>query len=133
MRTDDYSNKKVSADGVLPCARSLLCAHAVIVGSECKRAKPYPDPYEDALKHFGLRPGEAIVIEVSASYAKRSSSSDQSPRVLSPLKRSDNKVPLCFLACLESEYLAVIMQRWKYCHWFHCFQRPFDPRHFEDG
>ena len=36
----------------------------MVIGSECKRGKPYPDPYQDALKHFGLQPDEAVVIEV---------------------------------------------------------------------
>ncbi|GAQ85962.1 HAD-superfamily hydrolase [Klebsormidium nitens] len=39
----------------------------LVIGSECKRGKPHPDPYEDALKHFGLQPNEAVVIEDSSA------------------------------------------------------------------
>lgn len=39
----------------------------VIVGGECERVKPYPDPYQKALKHFGLEPNEAFVLEDSAT------------------------------------------------------------------
>ncbi|KAI5083187.1 hypothetical protein GOP47_0002930 [Adiantum capillus-veneris] len=37
----------------------------VVVGGECERAKPYPDPYQKALKHFGLQPDQAFVLEDS--------------------------------------------------------------------
>ena len=36
----------------------------IIVGGECERSKPYPDPYQKALKHFGISPHEAFVLEV---------------------------------------------------------------------
>ncbi|KAH7291553.1 hypothetical protein KP509_29G021600 [Ceratopteris richardii] len=39
----------------------------VIVGGECERAKPYPDPYQKALKHFGIEPHQAFVLEDSAT------------------------------------------------------------------
>ncbi|MCO5557076.1 hypothetical protein L7F22_010632 [Adiantum nelumboides] len=42
----------------------------VIVGGECERAKPYPDPYQKALKHFGLQPEQAFVLEDSATGIK---------------------------------------------------------------
>lgn len=37
----------------------------VIVGGECERSKPFPDPYQKALKHFGLEPNQAFVLEVN--------------------------------------------------------------------
>lgn len=40
---------------------------AVVLGEECERAKPHPDPYLKALKLLGLQPHEAIVIEDSPS------------------------------------------------------------------
>jgi HAD superfamily hydrolase (TIGR01509 family) len=38
---------------------------AVVLGEECVRAKPHPDPYQQALQLLGLQPHEAIVIEDS--------------------------------------------------------------------
>jgi HAD superfamily hydrolase (TIGR01509 family) len=38
---------------------------AVVLGEECVRAKPHPDPYLQALEVLGLQPHEAIVIEDS--------------------------------------------------------------------
>lgn len=37
----------------------------VVIGNECERPKPYPDPYLKALEHFGATPDRAIVFEVS--------------------------------------------------------------------
>lgn len=39
----------------------------VVLGEECARAKPHPDPYQQALQLLGLQPHEAIVIEDSPS------------------------------------------------------------------
>lgn len=38
---------------------------AVVLGEECERAKPYPDPYQKGLAVLGLQPHEAIVFEDS--------------------------------------------------------------------
>lgn len=40
---------------------------AIVLGEECERAKPHPDPYQRALQLLGLQPHEAIVIEDSPS------------------------------------------------------------------
>jgi len=37
----------------------------VIVGSECKRPKPHPDPYEQAIRFFNIPNNQCIVIEDS--------------------------------------------------------------------
>lgn len=37
----------------------------VILGEDCARPKPHPDPYQKALEVLGLQPHEAIVIEDS--------------------------------------------------------------------
>eukprot|EP00976_Prorocentrum_cordatum_P106884 1194537-Prorocentrum_minimum.AAC.8 len=37
----------------------------LVIGEECARAKPFPDPYQAALKHFNLDPTQAIVFEVT--------------------------------------------------------------------
>ena len=41
----------------------------VVLGEECARPKPHPDPYQVALEALGLAPHEAIVIEDSPSGA----------------------------------------------------------------
>ena len=40
---------------------------AVILGEECARAKPFPDPYLEGLKFLGIAPSEALVFEDSLS------------------------------------------------------------------
>eukprot|EP00898_Chlorokybus_atmophyticus_P000094 jgi/Chlat1/1085/Chrsp110S01576 len=37
----------------------------IIIGEECERAKPFPDPYLKALKEFGVSPSEAFAVEDS--------------------------------------------------------------------
>lgn len=39
----------------------------LVIGSECERAKPFPDPYLKALEHFGVSPQNAFAIEVCTS------------------------------------------------------------------
>ena len=38
---------------------------AVVLGEECTRAKPYPDPYLEGLRLLGLKPEETLVVEDS--------------------------------------------------------------------
>ncbi|XP_002970578.2 haloacid dehalogenase-like hydrolase domain-containing protein Sgpp [Selaginella moellendorffii] len=42
----------------------------VILGSDCARAKPFPDPYLKALDHFGITADNAFVFEDSPSGIK---------------------------------------------------------------
>jgi len=42
----------------------------LVVGAECDRAKPFPDPYEVAMARLGARPEECIVFEDSRSGVK---------------------------------------------------------------
>ena len=39
----------------------------MILGEECARAKPFPDPYLEGLKFLGIAPSEALVFEDSLS------------------------------------------------------------------
>ena len=41
----------------------------IVLGEESARPKPYPDPYQDALKASGTQPDEAIICEDSPSGA----------------------------------------------------------------
>lgn len=36
----------------------------LVVGSECKNPKPFPDPYLHAIKHLDVEPNQTIVLEV---------------------------------------------------------------------
>jgi beta-phosphoglucomutase-like phosphatase (HAD superfamily) len=50
--------------------RGLDLAHrfeAVVLGEECVRAKPYPDPYLEGLKILGMTADEAMAVEDSPS------------------------------------------------------------------
>lgn len=55
----------------------------VVLGEECARPKPHPDPYQVALNALGLLPHEAIVIEDSPSGALSQSLHDQYVKVQS--------------------------------------------------
>lgn len=48
--------------GALGLARAF---EAVVLGEDCARAKPHPDPYLEAMRLLGLRPGECLVVEDS--------------------------------------------------------------------
>jgi len=39
----------------------------VILGDECARAKPYPDPYQEAMRRLGVTPSRAVAFEDSRS------------------------------------------------------------------
>lgn len=43
---------------------------ALIIGAECQRAKPFPDPYLAGLQALGIEAHEAIAIEDSPSGAR---------------------------------------------------------------
>ncbi len=45
----------------------------IVLGEDCPRPKPYPDPYQRALDALGLQPHEAIVVEDSPAGAGRGS------------------------------------------------------------
>lgn len=42
----------------------------LVIGSECERAKPFPDPYLKALEHFGVSAENAFAFEVSSCSRK---------------------------------------------------------------
>ena len=39
----------------------------LVIGAECSRAKPYPDPYIEGMRQLGVRPEECLVFEDSRS------------------------------------------------------------------
>jgi HAD superfamily hydrolase (TIGR01509 family) len=40
---------------------------ALLIGEECSRPKPFPDPYQAGLSALGLQPSDTIAIEDSPS------------------------------------------------------------------
>ncbi|BBN00120.1 hypothetical protein MPTK1_1g26570 [Marchantia polymorpha subsp. ruderalis] len=42
----------------------------VVIGNECERPKPFPDPYLKALQHFGVSAQQALVFEDSPAGTK---------------------------------------------------------------
>lgn len=40
----------------------------VVIGSECERAKPFPDPYLKALQELGISPDHTFVFEVRLAF-----------------------------------------------------------------
>jgi FMN phosphatase YigB (HAD superfamily) len=49
---------------VVPCRKWF---DKVVLGEECANPKPYPDPYQEGLKAFGVKPEETIICEDSPS------------------------------------------------------------------
>lgn len=39
----------------------------IILGDECPRAKPHPDPYQQAMRHLGVTPSRSVAFEDSRS------------------------------------------------------------------
>ena len=56
------------------CMESLRVAvpaadiiEGLVIGAECQRAKPHPDPYLEGMRQLGVQPNECIVFEDSGS------------------------------------------------------------------
>lgn len=46
---------------------ATIVADTIIIGAECARAKPHPDPYLEAMRLLDVQPGDCIVFEDSSS------------------------------------------------------------------
>jgi beta-phosphoglucomutase len=60
------SNRLVAEKIVEHCNLSKLI-DTIIIGTECARSKPYPDPYLKAIKYYNSSPQKAIIFEDSKS------------------------------------------------------------------
>ena len=56
-----------AAETILKHVGLDLCVDYLVIGAECERPKPSPDPYKSALKHFGVPAELAIIFEDSGS------------------------------------------------------------------
>ena len=84
---------------------------AVILGEECARAKPFPDPYLEGLKVLGIAPSEALVFEDSLSGRRANPVCNRSPLAALPFKQMAKQSSaqmwslLCLLQALAVELL----------------------------
>merc|ERR1719224_174976 len=56
-----------SLQQVIPEASIL---EGLVIGAECTRAKPHPDPYVEGMRQLGVAPADCIVFEDSRSGVK---------------------------------------------------------------
>ena len=49
----------------MPFKHPICGWQAVVLGEECVRAKPFPDPYLEGMRLLGLSPEETLVVEDS--------------------------------------------------------------------
>ncbi len=60
------TSKRVDFEVIHRSRQMMPFFEFVITIEDCVRAKPDPDPYQQALRRFGVSPAEAIAIEDSA-------------------------------------------------------------------
>jgi HAD superfamily hydrolase (TIGR01509 family) len=58
---------RLNAEAMLKATGLLDHVSIIVVGEECARGKPAPDPYLEALRHFDLSAAQAIAFEDSPS------------------------------------------------------------------
>ncbi|GLI68526.1 hypothetical protein VaNZ11_012916 [Volvox africanus] len=68
LRTAAVTNApRANAEMILAALGIESCFEHLVLGEECTRAKPHPDPYLIAMELLGLTPGESVVFEDSPS------------------------------------------------------------------
>ncbi|GIL60993.1 hypothetical protein Vafri_15417 [Volvox africanus] len=68
LRTAAVTNApRANAEMMLAALGVESCFEHLVLGEECMRAKPHPDPYLIAMDLLGLTPGELVVFEDSPS------------------------------------------------------------------
>jgi beta-phosphoglucomutase-like phosphatase (HAD superfamily) len=58
------NSPRLNAEQVLTALKVTDFFELLVVGNECKRPKPFPDPYLQAIKFFGIDPKQCFVFEV---------------------------------------------------------------------
>ena len=64
----------------IPGAKEALLVEELVVGAECERAKPFPDPYLEGMRRLGVAPEDCIVFEDSRTGPSRAKSASRSLR-----------------------------------------------------
>lgn len=59
-------NRK-SAEAILKKIKIDLLLDYLVIGDECEKSKPYPDPYLNAIQYFNIQHNEVIIFEDSKS------------------------------------------------------------------
>ena len=59
-------NRK-SAEAILKKIKIDLLIDYLVIGDECEKSKPYPDPYLNAIQYFNIQHNEVIIFEDSKS------------------------------------------------------------------
>jgi beta-phosphoglucomutase-like phosphatase (HAD superfamily) len=59
------NSPRLNAEQVLTALKVTDFFELLVVGNECKRPKPFPDPYLQAIKFFGIDPKQCFVFEVA--------------------------------------------------------------------
>lgn len=95
---------------------------AVVLGEECERAKPHPDPYLKGLQLLGLQPHEAIVIEDSPAGVCMSCAVCQCV---------DNK-HTCVVGCTAAFFSECVLPHYSRCTAAYAFL-PIQPYSFRCG
>ena len=58
------NSPRLNAEQVLTALKITDFFELLVVGNECKRPKPFPDPYLEAINFFGVEPKQCFVLEV---------------------------------------------------------------------
>ncbi len=59
--------RRANAELMLDALQLTSWFEALVLGEECERAKPHPDPYQEGLRLMGLTAAETVVVEDSPS------------------------------------------------------------------
>ena len=100
----------------------------MVLGEECARPKPHPDPYQVALEALGLAPHEAIVIEDSPSGAHCPSMHD--PYVKMQCRRCLSMVLGKKLLCCAAHTEGCFPYRLEQCQRLPCMSGQCTRMHF---
>lgn len=58
------NSPRLNAEQVLTALKITDFFELLVVGNECKRPKPFPEPYLEAINFFGVEPNQCFVLEV---------------------------------------------------------------------
>ena len=100
----------------IPAASCI--SDTIIIGAECTRAKPYPDPYLEGMKALGAKPDRCLIFEDSSSGIKAAVAANV--RAVVGLQSGMDAISLGALGCTSTpmdwsdvtdEWLAKLMRK----------------------